>query len=320
MSEPIEDAQHPIQVVARRTGLTPDVIRVWERRYGAVSPSRSDTRRRLYTDAEIRRLILLRKATLAGRRIGDVARLDDSALASLVDADERSTASLPASATAGPDPREPRAASAERHRRSCMAAIESLDSAAMDVALTRARLELSTPTLIDAVLMPLLHEVGERWRSGSIRAYQEHLATSMVKSLLESLRPFNAQPSSGPELVVTTPAGQVHEMGALMAAVIAATEGWRVTYLGPNLPAEEIAAAALQRRARAVGLSIVYPPDDPLLEQELRRLRRSLPSDVPIVVGGRAASRYEATLGEIGASRADTFDELREVLGRIRLA
>mgnify|MGYP005869190105 CR=1 FL=1 len=77
-------AQHPIQVVSRRTGLGLDLIRAWERRYGLVEPSRSETGRRLYTDADIERLILLRRATEGGRRISDVASLSDDQLRELL--------------------------------------------------------------------------------------------------------------------------------------------------------------------------------------------------------------------------------------------
>ena len=79
---------HPIQTVARRTGLTADVIRAWERRYRAVVPQRSETRRRLYSESDVERLLLLRRATLAGRRIGDVANMSTDELAPLVAADE----------------------------------------------------------------------------------------------------------------------------------------------------------------------------------------------------------------------------------------
>jgi DNA-binding transcriptional MerR regulator/methylmalonyl-CoA mutase cobalamin-binding subunit len=316
MNEVASESRHPIQIVARRTGLTPDVIRVWERRYSAVSPSRSETRRRLYSDEDVERLILLRKATLAGRRIGDVAHLTDEDLGELVESDARSNADVPRPARGETSSDTPESAST--HLGACIRAVEDLDAQALEAALTRARLELSTPVLIDTVLMPLLHEVGERWRSGSIRPYQEHLATTMVKSLLENLRPFSAQPVGGPEFVVTTLAGQHHELGAMMAAVVGATEGWRVTYLGPSLPAEEIAAAAIRRRARAVGLSIVYPPDDPNIPGELARLRRLLPREVGIVVGGRSASNYASELESVGASLVTDFDSLRSVLDRLR--
>jgi len=82
----------------------------------------------------------------------------------------------------------------------------------------------------------------------------------------------HALPDSAPALIITTPAGQLHELGAIPVGAAAVSQGWRVTYVGPNLPAEEIAGAAQQKRARAVALSVVYPEDDPHLSGELRRL------------------------------------------------
>ena len=89
------DPRHPIKVVARRTGLTPDVLRVWEKRYRAVSPTRLDTGRRLYSDADVERLLLLRRATLAGRRIGQVAKMPNAELEPLVVDDETAMAVAP---------------------------------------------------------------------------------------------------------------------------------------------------------------------------------------------------------------------------------
>jgi hypothetical protein len=96
----------------------------------------------------------------------------------------------------------------------------------------------------------------------------------MVRSVLGALRVAQTPEPGAPELIVTTPSGQAHELGALMAASMASSQGWKVTYLGPNLPAEEIVAAAGRRGARAVALSVVFPADDARLYDELRRLRR----------------------------------------------
>lgn len=311
MSTPTE-SKHPIQVVARRTGLSADVIRVWERRYGAVRPTRSNSRRRLYTDEDVSRLILLRKAILAGRRIGDVANLPEETLSSMVETDASAAAQVAVA------PKVVQEDDSRGHLEDCIAAVEALNAQELDRLLTRARLELSTPDLMHRVLRPLLREVGDRWRSGTMRAYHEHLATSMVKSLLENLRPISAQPQAGPDIVITTPAGQLHELGALMVSVVAATEGWRVTYLGPNLPAEEIAAAARQRSAKAVALSLIYPPDDPHVIDELRRLRQLLPPEVAVVVGGRSSGFYANVLEEIGATRLEDLEKLRAELARVR--
>ncbi|HTI70019.1 MAG TPA: cobalamin-dependent protein, partial [Candidatus Limnocylindria bacterium] len=123
---------------------------------------------------------------------------------------------------------------------------------------------------------------------------------------------------TAPVLVVATPAGQVHELGALLAAAAAANLGWHVTYLGASLPAAEIAGAARQSRARAVALSLVYPEDDPRMEGELTRLRESLPPAVTLLVGGRAAPAYRNTLKRIGAVQINDLARFGEALDGLR--
>ena len=100
----------------------------------------------------------------------------------------------------------------------------------------------------------------------------------------------------------------------------AGLDGWRPLYLGPNLPAEDIAMAVRDCGARLVALSIVYPPDDTRLADELRRLRRLLPVGVPILAGGASASSYAASLSELGILLVDDFAKLRDELRRLRSA
>jgi DNA-binding transcriptional MerR regulator/methylmalonyl-CoA mutase cobalamin-binding subunit len=309
----MDEPRHPIQVVARRTGLTADVIRAWERRHGAVSPDRSPTSRRLYSDADVERLLLLRRATLVGRRIGDVAHLAVQDLRGLVDADEAATARAPQT---GP-PQVSDSPVAQRHLTACLDALRELEASRLEAALSAAAYTLPTPVLIEKVLAPLMRRVGDAWSEGSVGIGHEHLATVLVRSLLSTLRSAHSTPDSGPELLATTPIGQRHELGALMAAVIAASLGWRVAYLGPEIPAEEIAAVAEQRKARAIALSIVYPSDDPRVEDELRRLRHRLAPDTAILVGGPAVPAYERALREIGAVRAQNMSVLTAELERL---
>ena len=87
-----ERKRHPIRVVARRTGLSPELLRVWEKRYGAVEPGRTKTGRRVYSDKDIERLSLIRKVTLSGRRVGEVSALPIEALEALSHEDEKSAA------------------------------------------------------------------------------------------------------------------------------------------------------------------------------------------------------------------------------------
>jgi methanogenic corrinoid protein MtbC1 len=308
-----QQAKHPIQVVARRTGLSQDVIRVWERRYSAVTPQRSPTNRRLYSDADIRRLRLLSRAIAGGRRIGDVAGLPTDELEAMVVVDTE------AAATVAPRPRreatEP--ASAE-HFEACLSAVEALDSEGLERELSRAAVELSTPLLLERLLVPLLQHIGEGWRSGTIRVTQEHMASAIVRSFLGSIAARQDMAGNAPEILITTPAGQMHELGALMAAVLAVLDGWHVTYLGPNLPAEEIVAAARQRRTRAVALSIVYAGDPVSMGEDLRKLRRLLDHRIPLIVGGSGAAACEDVLREIGAIRVDAIQEFRAALDRVR--
>ena len=163
-----------------------------------------------------------------------------------------------------------------------------------------------------------MHRIGDLWHQGALRPIHEHMASAVVRSFLGGLHNAYRPEVSAPHLVVTTPARQHHELGALIVAATAAGEGWQVTYLGPELPPEEIAAAALQKGARAVALSITYPPDDPNLIDDLRRLRRLLGTDTALLVGGRASMAYGHALNEIGANRIDDLSSLRRELELLR--
>ena len=105
------------------------------------------------------------------------------------------------------------------------------------------------------MVAPLAQSIGDLWRDGTITAAHEHFASAVIRIFLgHSAKPF-AGTEGAPVLVVATPAGQVHELGALLVCAAAANIGWQVTYLGSSLPAEEIAGAARQNRARAVRFS-----------------------------------------------------------------
>jgi MerR family transcriptional regulator, light-induced transcriptional regulator len=305
---------HPIGVVARRTGLKPDLIRAWERRYSAVAPGRSETRRRFYSDEDIERLLLLRRVVNTGRGISQVAGLSNPELEALIEAEP-----APA-AYAQPSPAAPEEIDevAEAFLNRCVAAAQRLDVREMELELDRASVLFSRTHLIERVLVPLMRRIGDLWHQGALRPIHEHMASSVVRSFLGGMSGAYHPEISAPRLVITTPARQRHELGALLAAATAAGEGWQVTYLGPDLPPEEIAAAALQKGARAVGLSITYPPDDPMLVDDLRRLRRLLGAQTLLIVGGRACPAYSAVLQEIGALRMEDLAGLRRELEGLR--
>lgn len=305
-----------MRIVTRRTGLSPELLRAWERRYEVVKPARSESGRRLYSDADIERLGLLYRATLAGRGIGQLAPLSTAELAALVRRDAESERS-----GHGAQKQQPVAPPVDYladYLGDCFRAVERLDAFALEGVLRRAVVALSADAFLDALVVPLLDRVGARWREGTLRPVHGHLASAVLRRVLDRIIETAASVGATPNLVVTTPAGQVHEFGAMLAAATAAAEGWRVTYLGASLPAEDIAMAVGQTRARAVALSVVYPGGDAALGHELRRLRTLLPKDVALVVGGAASPGYRAVLEEIGATPVGDLTDFRSQLRVLR--
>ncbi len=305
--------QHSMKSVVQRTGLSPHVIRVWEKRYRAVEPRRTPSNRRLYSDAEVRRLALLHAATKAGHSIGTIARLPDDQLQVLAGWVEKPAAAVPqangkvaaADASGGFLPL-------------AMEAVRRLDTRGLESVLLRASLELGSQGLLQKLIAPLAIRLGELWQAGELTAAEEHFASAVVRGFLTSLaRPY-VQSEHAPLLVVATPAGQLHELGAVLVSAAAQGHGWRVAYLGPSLPAVEIAGAAIRSGARAVALSVVYPADDPSLPDEFKALRKCLPEAVPLVVGGRAAPAYRETLDALGAQVVGDLEGLYAFLEEFR--
>jgi len=309
-----------MRIVTRRTGLSAHLLRSWERRYEVVTPSRSEGGRRLYSDADIERLRLLYRATLAGRSIGQVAELSTEALTALVrlDAEADAEAELANQGAQGSELITPPATAG--YLADCIRSVERLDAPGLDATLRRAVVALPAAVLLDAVVVPLLERLGTRWREGTLRPVHGHLASAVLRRVLDRVIESASSPLGTANLVVATPAGQVHEFGALVVAAAAAAEGWRVTYLGADLPAEDIAEAAARTRARAAALSVVFPAGDAALGDELRRLRAVLPKDVTLVVGGAAASAYSEVLNEIGAERLNDLEDFRAQLRTLRRA
>jgi MerR family transcriptional regulator, light-induced transcriptional regulator len=298
---------YPIKIAARRSGLSAHVIRAWEKRYGAVKPGRSDTRRRLYSDEEIGRLALLSRATQAGHSIGNIAHFPDEELRKLAaEAPPEPTPARPASPSLAP--------TVERAFQS----VNALDGAELERLLRESLVTHGRAPVMRDLLVPLIHRIGDAWQNGELRIAHEHVASAVIRTFLGNFVRPHSETSGAPVLVVGTPGGQLHELGALLAAAAASEQGWRVTFLGPSLPPEEIAGAARQNNARAVALSIVYPDDDDALPQQLHSLRQLLPARTPILVGGRAAASYTAALGEISAVLCSSLEEFVRELEQAR--
>ncbi|MBL7645527.1 MAG: MerR family transcriptional regulator [Candidatus Hydrogenedentes bacterium] len=278
-----EEPRHPINFVAHRTGLSTHVIRVWERRYSAIQPQRTDTNRRLYSDADVDRLKLLNQVKAQGQSIRLIAQLPNQELKKmLTQVDGDKLAASPALDTRRAGDQDQVAALMS----TCKDAVLNMNEEVLARTLLDASVQLPLLTLLDDLVGPLMSWVGARWHDGSIRVAHEHMATAAIRSFLGRMKQIRRAGVGAPCIVISTPAGQDHEIGALMAATIAANEGWRDLYLGPNLPAQEIALAAMEANAVAVAVSIVAPGNNPSVIHEFHTLRHVLQERIPMLAGG----------------------------------
>jgi methanogenic corrinoid protein MtbC1 len=296
MNPPDLAHRHSIAVVSERTGLSQDVLRVWERRYAAVSPARGPNGQRLYSDADVTRLRLLHATSRAGRPISQLAAMPTSELAAIAEEDAAARRA-PVVAGEGGD-RD--SAHASEILNAAIGLARELEASMLASELRRAAAAFGVSTFINAVAAPLMRHIGDQWASGWLTIAQEHLATAVLRDILMDVtRGFTASPRAE-RMVVATPAGERHEIGAAMVAATAAAAGWNVIYLGADLPAADIVTAARSASARVVALSVVYPEDDARILAEIGEVRAAMPSDVRVVVGGAGAHTLAAALDGVG--------------------
>ncbi|MDQ2766108.1 MAG: MerR family transcriptional regulator [Gemmatimonadota bacterium] len=300
------DQRHPIAVVAERTGLSQDVLRVWERRYEAVRPTRSPNGLRAYSDADIQRLTLLRRATRAGRNIGQIAKLSAHALEVLVAEDRAARETRERTLPAAPY--------ARNVVDSAIALARQLDAAALDDTLRRAAIVMGMPVFLETVAAPLLRKVGDDWHAGRLSPAHEHLVTSSLQEIVIAMMRAFTNRKDAPTMLVTTAGSERHVIGAALVGAAAALEGWNVLLFGYALPAAEVAAAAAAAGARLVAVSIIYVANADETLTELRALREGLPADVSLIAGGAGAKTLTRELAAIGVRvESSVGDVLREL-------
>ena len=292
-----------IGAAARATGVSTHTIRVWERRYGAVRPRRTPGGTRVYSESDVARLALLKQLTQSGRPISTIAKLPTEKLREL----------------SGPEPAT-RETSAERGHElaqtaidSFMRALEKLDMATAERVLMEAEKSLQPLDVVMLVVAPVVRDLGDRWQRGDLRIGHEHAAVAALRNLLGELMRGQSIRPDAPVATATTMSGELHEIGALMSAFVATACGWRVVYLGANLPVDEILHVLERVGASMLLLSLVNQRDEETAKA-LRDLMSRLPSNVRLLVGGQTASNYTDIVDKVHV--VDSLDELRARLTR----
>lgn len=297
---------YPLRTVSRLTGLSADVIRAWERRYGVVKPMRGPRGARLYTAADVTLLRLLQRVMENGRAIGDVARLSRAELFKLAEHDGNSGLIEAA------DPQRD-----DEIIEQALRAVKRFDLDNLERRLGDALVALGSKEFVRSLAAPLLQEVGDRWEDGRISIAEEHFVAGVLRNLLAALLRSRSS-SQGGAVLLTTPPGERHELGILLAALMIADASFKLYYLGLELPPEEVVEAARRSNALAVGIGLVNGHNRDRASTDVRILEEALPLETEIWLGGREAPQVAVALGTTRAIVIRDLHSMESELQRLR--
>ncbi len=208
--------------LARRSGVSADLLRAWERRYALLEPSRTASGYRLYSADDEARVRSMRAHLAQGLSAAEAARLARDA---------------PAAARHDGVPADLAAA--------LWSALDGFDDAGAQAAFDRLVATFSIEAVAATAVLPYLRTLGERWRNGDASVAQEHFATGVLRARLLGLaRGWDR--GTGPRALLACPSGERHDLGLIILGLALRERGWRVTFLGSDTPIETIAAAADQ--------------------------------------------------------------------------
>jgi DNA-binding transcriptional MerR regulator len=274
----VNDVRLRIGALSERVGVSPELLRAWERRYGLLQPRRSEGGFRLYSAADEERVRAMLRHTNAGVPAAEAARL--------------ARAETPAGGNGALAPRLAAFAAALRE------ALDGFDEPAANLALDRLLASFTIETVLREVVLRYLHELGERWERGDASVAQEHFASNLLRGRLLGLaRGWGRR--SGPTTVLACAPRELHDLPLIVFGLVLAGRGSGVTFLGPDTPVATLADVAHHLETRLVVVSASTPQRLTSVRRELRELARS----VAVALAGAGAS--EALAKSIGARLLD---------------
>ncbi len=301
--------RHLIQVVGRRTGISSDVIRAWERRYGAIISERTDTNRRLYTDADIEKLTLLKRAINAGRRIGDIANLPYDDLFELVMGDELNTAK---------SYKRPSTGTVMELFDEATNAVYEMDSSRLEIALSNAVAMLSTTDFMLEFLKPLHSHINDECARGSIRFVQERFAKLCIRNCLANLSVnFRSAKDDGPKLLIGSLTSEFENLDTIMHIIVAQNIGWDVTYVGNGVPHDELIFMANKIKARAMVIALNHARDIARKTHEIKTIKETAEQKDNIVLIGKETSNYRQLADDVKAIISSDLSSFRLTMERL---
>ena len=290
---------HRIHRVAKLTGLSKDVIRVWERRYGLVKPSRSSNRYREYSDEEVALLRFVKAQMEQGATIGALAEEGSDSLIA------RMRVATPVSEE-GQHPHD-------RLLDELVGSLEPLDKAGFERRLNGAVAVVPFEEAVQRILLPLQRRVGDLWHQGQLTVAVEHYVTKFIQQKMFSVMNQLPVNESGPRVLVGCPEGESHEIGAQAVAYIAASRGCQVYYLGPSLPNSALLEFCERIKPDLVLLSITEIRSEAEARQQFKGLE-TVSAYWPVAVGGQGAR----AMGELlRGTKIDLLDDLKALQNRL---
>jgi len=269
--------------VVQRTGVPADTFRAWERRYGVPAPARTVGNQRLYSDRDVATIAWLRDQTRAGMTISQAVNLfrrrsesEEPPLATTVGGSGAERAGAEAGSIAAvPEDR------LARFRDEAVDALVHYDALSASRVVEEALALLSVENVCLHVLQPTLYEIGRRWAGGEIGISAEHFASAFVIRKLAAL--FNlSQPEQGRgPLIAACLEGELHEVGLLLTCLFLSRHGYRILYLGPNLPLEDLIDTAHRIHPPLILLSASTPEAAVRLADASHELKARCRADAP---------------------------------------
>jgi DNA-binding transcriptional MerR regulator/methylmalonyl-CoA mutase cobalamin-binding subunit len=276
MNDTNDAAALTIGAVSRATGLSPDILRVWQKRYGFPVPLRKPSGHRLYTASDVRRLRRIAAAIARGHRPAQVVALPEARLESLLAEEDMA---LPED-HARVSPVAALLAHVKDHRRGDLTTQLLADAATM-----------GPLEFLESRIVPLTDAVGDAWERGEIAIHNEHFYSEVAEDVLRTVRLPYERHARGPSVLLATLPAEQHGLGLQMVALVTAVAGLCPHVLGTDIPVSEIAEAWVTRNAEAIGLSVSLSTGGAGVRRYLVELRDTIPMTVPIFVGGKGARR-----------------------------
>src|SRR3954471_23615355 len=245
---------------ARRVGVSPELLRAWEQRYGLLQPIRSEGGFRLYTTGDVDRVAEMRRGLEDGLSAAEAAR-------------RALTQTRPVEGLL------------DDARRRLLSAVRAYDGAALHAVVDDAFAGFALDTVLQELILPALRELGEEWERGELEIGQEHFASNLIRERLLSLARLWGR-GGGPLAILACPPGERHDIGLIAFGLLLRSHGWRILFLGADTPLATLAQAVATTAPRLVVLASM---DSSLLETEAGELRR-LGRSAPLALAGAGSS------------------------------